>query len=80
MNITPIAIVALVAWAIVSIVRSFTDKSSKKMRDKEKVQLEAEIAALKERVEVLEKIVTDDSYTLRQEIDALNKNGKDEAA
>ena len=36
-------------------------------------ELKSEIAQLKERVAVLEKIVTDEKYNLRKEIDSLDK-------
>lgn len=74
MNLTAIIIVALCAWAIVSIVQAFTDKSKQKFQSKDKAKLESEIAELKERVATLEKIVTDSSYNLKQEIEALNKD------
>ncbi|MFC3095121.1 hypothetical protein DRW07_16550 [Alteromonas sediminis] len=74
MNLTAIAIVALSCWALVSIVTAFADKSGKKLNDKEKARLEGEISSLKDRVETLEKIVTDESYNLKKEIEALDKD------
>ena len=67
MNMTAIAIVAICAWAIGSIVDSAKDKSKKKLNSKETDAYKAEIAELKERVSVLEKIVTDERYDLKKQ-------------
>lgn len=74
MNTTAIAIVAIVAWAIVSIVDRAKDKSTKKLSAKEKESYQADIAALKERVSVLEKIVTDEKYDLKRQFADLEKD------
>ena len=67
MNMTAIAIVAICAWALVTIVESAKDKSRKKFSNKETDDYKAEIAELKERVSVLEKIVTDERYDLKKQ-------------
>jgi hypothetical protein len=74
MNTTAIAIVAIVAWAIVSIVDRAKDKSTKKVSTKERESYQADIAALKERVSVLEKIVTDEKYDLKRQFADLEKD------
>jgi hypothetical protein len=74
MNTTAIAIVAIVAWAIVSIVDRAKDKSAKKVSTKERESYQADIAALKERVSVLEKIVTDEKYDLKRQFADLEKD------
>ncbi|CAI4165232.1 conserved hypothetical protein [Alteromonas macleodii] len=67
MDMTAIAIVAICAWALVTIVESAKDKSKKKLSNKETEAYKAEIAELKERVSVLEKIVTDERYDLKKQ-------------
>jgi len=68
-DMTAIAIVAICAWALVTIVESAKDKSKKKLSisNKETEAYKAEIAELKERVSVLEKIVTDERYDLKKQ-------------
>lgn len=74
MNMTAIAIVAICAWALVSIVDSAKDKSKRKLNNKEADAYKAEIAELKERVSVLEKIVTDERYDLKKQFADLEKD------
>lgn len=75
MDMTAIAIVAIIAWMIVSIVEA-SKKGQKKQQEtqQERNDSRQEIAELKARIEVLEKIVTDDKYTLNQEFANLKKN------
>ncbi len=73
MNMTAIAIVAIIAWALVSIVESRKEKN-KGLAKKDRDALEAEIATLKERVATLEKIVTDDGYDLKKQFADLDKD------
>ena len=61
MNTTAVVIVAICAWALVSIVTAAKDKSKSKKDIRSDKAMEAEIAALRERVEVLEKIVTEEN-------------------
>lgn len=74
MNLTAIFIVGIVCWSIVAIIQTAKDKSSDSKRSKHSAAYEAEIAALKERVSVLEKIVTDEKYDLNKQFDALKKD------
>jgi len=77
MNMTAIAIVALVCWAIVELVNG---PRSKKKDKKETAQvnltneLEREVAAMRDRIETLEKIVTDEKYDLNRQFDDLKKD------
>ncbi|MCW8107561.1 hypothetical protein OPS25_03455 [Alteromonas ponticola] len=73
MNMTAIAIVGIIAWAIVSITDSLRSKNVKKA-SRDVSQLESEVAQLKERIEVLEKIVTDSNYDLKKQFDDLEKD------
>ncbi|MFT6343916.1 MAG: phage shock protein B [Paraglaciecola sp.] len=77
MNLTAIAIVALVCWAIVELVNG---PKGKKKDKKETVQvnqtqdLERKVEAMRERIETLEKIVTDEKYDLNRQFDDLKKD------
>ncbi len=74
MNMTAVAIIAIIAWAIVSITGSSKTKKSNKASDKVVEAYQAEIASLKERVSVLEKIVTDEKYDLKKQFADLEKD------
>jgi predicted outer membrane protein len=75
MNITAIAIVAIVCWAIVSLTKSRSP--SKKSREyqsqlqTEHEQMQKQLEAMAERLIVLEKIVTDEKYNLHKEFSSL---------
>lgn len=71
MDITAIAIVAIVVWGIVEV---FGWNKKGKVA-KEDPKLAEELARLKERVQVLEEIVTDEKYSLKREFDALKRTG-----
>jgi hypothetical protein len=74
MNLTAIFIVGIVCWAIVAIIDSVKDKNKDKLSSKRAQTYEAEIASLKERVSVLEKIVTDEKYDLKKQFEDLEKD------
>ncbi|BFT31179.1 hypothetical protein D210916BOD24_23550 [Alteromonas sp. D210916BOD_24] len=74
MNMTAVAIVAICAWALVSIIDNAKDKNRKKLNSKEVDAYKTEIAELKERVSVLEKIVTDERYDLKKQFADLEKD------
>ena len=78
MNLTAIAIVALICWAIVELVNGPKGKKKHK-KQAEQVNLnndlEREVAAMRDRIETLEKIVTDEKYSLNREFEDL-KNDK----
>jgi hypothetical protein len=74
MSTTAVAIVALVCWAIVSLVNGPRSRKKDKQETQDNRVLEAELAALKERIEVLEKIVTDEKYDLNRQFDDLKKD------
>ncbi len=76
---TAIAIVAIISWAIVSIVRTLKSKhvesSQYKGETKARISaLESEIARMQERIVVLEKIVTDSNYDLKKQFEDLEKD------
>lgn len=71
MDITAIAIVAIVVWGIVEVF----GWNKKGKTPKEDPKLAEELARLKERVQVLEEIVTDEKYNLKREFDALKRTG-----
>ena len=77
MNITAIVIVAIVCWAIVELVNGSKNKKKDK-KDAEQVNLasdvERQLAAMRERIETLEKIVTDEKYDLNRQFDDLKKD------
>ena len=72
MNITAVAIVAIVCWAIVELAGMRKKKHSQQADEKYQA-LEHSVEQLLERVAILEKIVTDDGYNLKKEIESLNK-------
>jgi len=73
-DMTPIAIVAIVAWAIIRIIEASKGKGENKKSEKELEAYQTEIASLKERVSVLEKIVTDERYDLKKQFADLEKD------
>ncbi|MFT5839567.1 MAG: phage shock protein B [Flavobacteriales bacterium] len=77
MNMTAIAIVALVCWAIVELVNGPKGKKKDK-KDTLQVnhthELEREVEAMRERIETLERIVTDEKYDLNRQFDDLKKD------
>jgi hypothetical protein len=77
MNLTAIAIVALVCWAIVELVNG--PKSKKKDKKdttqvNQTLELGRDLEAMRERIETLEKIVTDEKYDLNRQFDDLKKD------
>jgi phage shock protein B len=73
MNITAIAIVALVCWAIVELVNGPKSKKKNANQINTTNDLEREVKAMRERIETLEKIVTDEKYDLNSQFDDLKK-------
>lgn len=74
-SVVPIATAAIVVWGIVQIVKMSLGYEEKKRKEK---QVEGEttasrgrIEALEERIRVLESIVTDKAYDLKQKISSL---------
>ncbi len=69
-----VIVVSVVADSIVKIVKASTSGGSKQLR--ERVQdLEEDLEDSMRRIEVLEKIVTDEKHNLSREIDDLANNG-----
>lgn len=65
-----VAIIAIICWALVSIFSS-KKKNKDKQQDQDNSKLHDEISDLKARVAALEKIITDDGYQLKKDIDRL---------
>ena len=74
MNITAIAIVAIICWAIVELTNGAKTKKKSKVSQQKETELEQQVTELKERVETLEKIVTDEKYDLNRQFDDLKKD------
>lgn len=71
MNITAIAIVAIICWAVVELTSGFRNKKAHKQDNLRLEQMQQSVEQLQERVQVLEKIVTDQNYDLKKEFDNL---------
>jgi len=71
MNITAVAIVAISCWALVEIINGGKKRKQGANQGQELDKMQQEIIQLKERVQTLEKIVTDEKYDLKQQIDNL---------
>ncbi|MEP7706051.1 hypothetical protein [Paraglaciecola sp. 25GB23A] len=74
MNMTAIAIVAIVCWAIVELVNGTRSKKTNKKDDLKNTELQQQLVTLKERVETLERIVTDEKYDLNRQFNELKKD------
>ncbi|WP_100655871.1 hypothetical protein [Alteromonas flava] len=82
MNMTAIAIVAIICWTIVSLTGAKKTKKKEKHDEStiaENAELRAKLDAMQERIEVLERIVTDDKYDLNRQFENLRKDS-DKAA
>jgi phage shock protein B len=71
MNLTAIIIIAIICSAIVSIIKTYkkSDQSNKLSKDhmrQYESHIEQKLDAMQERIEVLEKIVTDEKYNLNK--------------
>ena len=74
---TSIAIVALICWAIVELVNGPKRKSKDKKDPvlfNQTQDLERKVEVMRERIETLEKIVTDEKYDLNRQFDDLKKD------
>lgn len=74
MNMTAVAIVAIICWAIVELTNNGKSKKKSKIESKETDALREEVAELKDRVATLERIVTDEKYSLNKEFENLKKD------
>lgn len=68
-----IIIVSVVGGLLYSAYEKHMDYKSKLLNSRVDDQTQQQINELKQRIEVLEKIVTDEKYNLRSEIDSLGK-------
>ncbi|MFC4700008.1 hypothetical protein ACFO4O_07575 [Glaciecola siphonariae] len=76
MNLTAIIIIAIICSMIVSIVNTVKSGNESKKRTKNLIDehdqaVNEKLSAMQQRIEVLEKIVTDDKYTLNKEFSNL---------
>ncbi|XOV79367.1 MAG: hypothetical protein ACFHVJ_00025 [Aestuariibacter sp.] len=72
MNVTAVAIIGIIFGCTIAIVSMILKhRSQSKVRSEDSFQFQKEIEQLKERVATLEKIVTDEKYTLNKEFDNL---------
>ena len=74
MNITAVAIVAIICWAIVELTNGGKLKRKGKVETRETDALKNEVSELRERVATLERIVTDEKYSLNKEFENLKKD------
>ena len=74
MNVTAVVIVAIICWAIVELVNGKRVRKHTKQGSQETDALRQEVQDLRERVQVLEKIVTDEKYSLNKEFENLKKD------
>ncbi|WP_218354787.1 hypothetical protein [Alteromonas lipotrueiana] len=75
MNLTAIAIVAIVSGVIYKIIEAGCQVSKNKSASQSTLkEYQSEIAELRERIEVLEKIVTDESYELKKKFKDLDND------
>nr|WP_136251627.1 hypothetical protein [Ningiella ruwaisensis] len=77
MNLTAIIIIAILASMVVSIVKTVKRNNQVKFTDSKfkeyETQVEQKLSAMQQRIEVLEKIVTDEKYNLNKEFENLKK-------
>ncbi len=75
MDMTAVAIVAIICWAIVSLSKPSAskkkDKALKQEFEADQAQMKQELQEMAERLAVLEKIVTDEKYQLNKAFDSL---------
>ncbi len=75
MNMTPIAIVAIICWALVSLTNTvFGRRKSSSQSKRVDEETAKTIADLQDRVATLEKIVTDEKYNLNKEFENLKNS------
>ncbi|GAA0857077.1 hypothetical protein [Aliiglaciecola litoralis] len=75
MNLTAIAIIAIICWTIVKLTSK--DKKAVKqepVQDQQKNELQQQIHTMQERIAVLEALVTDEKYALKREFENLSRN------
>jgi phage shock protein B len=74
MNITAVAIVAIICWAIVELRNGSKNKKKNQVDTQHTEHLQQQVSSLQERIETLEKIVTDDKYQLNKQFEDLHKD------
>lgn len=77
MNFTAVAIVAISCWALVEVVQTLTNRKHKAKNaniQQDQQAMQKALQELRDRVEVLEKIVTDEKYDLNKQFEDLKKD------
>ena len=77
MNMTAVAIVAIICWAIVKLAGPRKENKKSKndaVTEQDNIALLGRMDMMQERIEVLEKIVTDEKYSLNREFENLQSN------
>ncbi|WP_137167801.1 hypothetical protein [Salinimonas lutimaris] len=75
MNVTAVVIVAIVGVTIIKLAKLMDKARQNKSGSSQQArQYDTQIAALRERIEVLERIVTDEGYDLKKQFNNLNKD------
>lgn len=74
MNVTAIAIVGIICWALVELVQGGKNKKKGKAYDSEIAGLQGEIEQMRERIATLERIVTEEPYDLKRKFEDLEKD------
>lgn len=68
-----VAIVAIICWAIVEVVNGPKRKKRPPAEQAEIEALQSQVNEMRERIQVLEKLVTDEKYSLNKEFENLRK-------
>lgn len=74
-SVLTIVLVSIIGGLLYAAYEQHVKLQISKNNNQQDPETQQQIAALKDRIEVLEKIVTDDSYNLNKEIDSLRKTG-----
>ncbi len=71
MDVFTMVVIIVTVSVGAGVINNYLKTQRKQAESRDAEGLEAEVAELRARVEVLEKIVTDDKYTLNKELNAL---------
>lgn len=74
MNMTAVAIVAIVCWATVKLIDTVFKKRNSTIEHGNNSELAKTIEELRDRIATLEKIVTDEKYNLNREFENLKND------
>lgn len=75
MNLTAIAIIAIICWTIIKLTnRDKKEPKQVNQTNQENADLQQKLIVMNERIAVLEAIVTDEKYVLKREFDNLSRD------